>query len=695
MSTDKYQLLSERERVLVNSTMYLGSNVRTPIQDWFVIENKLQHKELDIHYLASKMVDELLINVSDHSSTKEGAHLSLMKVTIGENYVEVTDNGGILVDIHPETGYWIPYLIFGNLGGGSKTGFDEDSTRGGQNKIGASLVNILSKRFIVKTSDGNKSYYQEFSNNMTEYTEPVISKSKHKGTTITFYPDFDAMNYDCKVKGKFNDDDIIAFNTRVYEMAFSNPQILTYLNGNKILINSSEKYISLLGHKNYVTIENNGWDLSITNSSKKNYEHISLVNSIRTHADNSTHTQYVTDKIVGIIREYLVKKYKIELSPGEIKQHLMLVLTCKISLPKFDSQVKERLTTPVSAWNKKIVFDELFEKKLIKSTFLNQIIEDIKSRTSAKEFEKLKEDTKKAVNTDTKSVPKFLDATTKIREFATLYLSEGDSAYKAVNSARNPKFDASFPLKGVVLNVRNTEVSKIMKKEGSEIFNIVSITGMKPGQKRFSKPDGIWLKAKMDKSIILINENDFYVMNRETETIRRPTTSRIIDNNVTPTHEELLVYHNMVKDEVIVRELEPGVRFGKIALAMDADMDGHKILALNISNFDVLWPSYIKEGRLYKLVTPIIRVRHNGEEIEFYTEDDFEHWFNSLSKSQQSKASILHVKGLSGHTAKQFKKFLMSRDNFKKIVYSDGDFEYINDIFSSNNAQYRKDWMTK
>ena len=129
--SEKYQLLSERERVIVNSTMYLGSNVRSEHSDNYIINGKLKKSSLNIHYLLRKMADEVFINVTDHSTTKEGGHLSKLQVDVGDNFVSAFDDGGIPVEIHSELGMYIPFLIFGNLGGGSKTGYDEDSSRGG------------------------------------------------------------------------------------------------------------------------------------------------------------------------------------------------------------------------------------------------------------------------------------------------------------------------------------------------------------------------------------------------------------------------------------------------------------------------------------------------------------------------------------------------------------------------------------
>lgn len=683
-SVDNYQLLSERKRVIVNSTMYLGSNIRSSYQDYYLIDNKLEQKDLAIHYLSRKMLDELLINVMDHSSTKEGRHLSKMNVVLDPKFISVEDNGGIPVEMHPSLNMWIPYLIFGNLGGGSITGIEEDSARGGQNKIGASLVNILSTKFIVETSDGINSYYQEFSNNMTAYTEPVIKPCRKRYTKVTFFPDFEKINY-TNINGDlvhhFIEEDIISFNTRVNEVAVCNPSIKTVLNGKHIKVNSMQHYASLLS-KETVCISNNNWDLCVIPSVNREFGHISFINSIRTHDSRSTHVNYVTDKIVSEIRKFSKKKHKIDIKPADVKNCMIVSLSGKIREPKFDSQVKEYLTTPISSFDRNIQLDDKFINDIIKSKIVSNLIEWAKNKSIKLENAKLKEKERKALENDPKYIKNFSDATCKTKEVCRLFLTEGNSANKSVVSARNPKTDASFPLQGVPLNVRGVPIKKVLTNK--ELFNIITISGLKVGMKSFTKSDGIWYSVKIENNTFMMNEHDIY---KTKDGIFRKATKRYIQEIIEDPSSQMEDYKS---NPNIIRQLANGLRFNEIVLTPDADVDGYKIVALHINNFNLLWPEFIKEGRLKLLKTPIVRINKGSKEFEFYTKDEFLEW----QKENSLKGfAVSYIKGLSGHSEEQFKRYINDPNNFYTITQDDNSDDLLDEMFSSNKSDNRKNWL--
>ena len=124
-----------------------------------------------------------------------------IKVTINDDnsITFYNDGDGILVEYMEEHKMYPPTLIFGSLLSG--TNFDDNEARewGGRNGYGAKLANIFSLKFIVETvcHINKKKFYQEFTNNMQNKTEPVITSAKIKPyTKITWYPDFESFNMD-------------------------------------------------------------------------------------------------------------------------------------------------------------------------------------------------------------------------------------------------------------------------------------------------------------------------------------------------------------------------------------------------------------------------------------------------------------------------------------------------------------------
>lgn len=174
---------------------------------------------------------------------------------------------------------------------------------------------------------------------------------------------------------------------------------------------------------------------------------------------------------------YLETKKKIKVKPSLVKDSLAVFMDCSIENPSFDSQTKERLTTKVTC--------------KLSDDFLKKIVNNLNIVEKAMAQQNIK-DTKENTKTDGKKyskligIPKLDDAfhagTSKSHE-CTLILTEGDSA-KAMAlsglSQEQRKFYGVFPLKGKVLNVKDTSVRKVEQTE--EIANLKKIIGLESGK---------------------------------------------------------------------------------------------------------------------------------------------------------------------------------------------------------------------
>jgi len=131
--------------------------------------------------------------------------------------ISIKDDGrGIPVDIHPKFGIPAIELVLTNLHAGGKFNQNVYKYSGGLHGVGAKCVNALSEWFKVEVYRDGKVYYMEFARGKTVRKLEVIGKSKHTGTLITFKPDPEIFTQ--KTEFKF---DILA--TRLRELAFLNP----------------------------------------------------------------------------------------------------------------------------------------------------------------------------------------------------------------------------------------------------------------------------------------------------------------------------------------------------------------------------------------------------------------------------------------------------------------------------------------
>jgi DNA gyrase/topoisomerase IV subunit B len=133
------------------------------------------------------------------------------------------------------------------------------------------------------------------------------------------------------------------------------------------------------------------------------------------------------------------------------------------------------------------------------------------------------------------------------------------------------------------------------------------------------------------------------------------------------------------------------LRYGGLVIAADQDFDGYHIAALVINMFQVLWPELLKQGFLYKLQTPIVRVVKGKTELEFMNLADFREW----EGTQRTKNYVTtYLKGLGGNDSKYFKKYLSDEKYLIPIrVEGDEDIEALQIAFDKTNADARKKFI--
>jgi DNA topoisomerase-2 len=479
--SSKYQKLSEIEHVIARPGIYIGSIANTRQMAWQVEDNKMVEYEIDYNPGLMKLFDEIISNsVDEHIRS---GNVTTIKVNTfpltGE--IRVEDNGGIPVVKHKEYGTYIPEMIFGELRTGSNFN-DDDRMTAGMNGLGSKLTSIFSTYFAVDTRDGKKAFFQEFKDNLSYKSDPKITdgKNKAKGTKITFIPDYEKLG--CTLD-EFN---LKKIKRRVYDVAGCNPGIKVFYNDKEIKINSFSDYVSMFSETFEIDITND-YEIALTATPDDGFKQVSFVNGIDTF-NGGTHIDYVLNGIVAKIREFVKKKHKVDVKPNMIKQQLFLIMKCKVNAPSFTSQTKEFMSTEVRDYGTSYTPSDKFIKKLLSSEIVQKVLDWVEGEKRRNELAELRKLNKQTQNTNfLKRIEKFDDATSKQRDECTLFLTEGDSAAKAVLSSRNSKVHAVFPLRGKLLNVRDIEVKKLANND--EFQNIMAIIGLKIGQKVERKID--------------------------------------------------------------------------------------------------------------------------------------------------------------------------------------------------------------
>lgn len=468
---NKYKKLDDISHVLQRSGMYVGSIKMNEGNKWILTEeNKMSFNEITFNPGFLKLFDEIIMNSVDEFK-REGTKLNTIKVSITENKISVWDNGGIPVVKHQEHNEWIPEMIFSNLKAGSNFNDDEERTGSGTNGVGSSLVNIFSTEFIISTCDAKNSFYQVFSNNMRERTEPIIKKSKKNHTEISYIPDYEKF----KMEGL----DEIHFNLlkkRTIDIAACNPNIKIYFNEELIKSNTFPDYVSLYTEGAFFeSNKEKTWSIGIA-ASNDGFRQVSFVNSTETY-DGGSHVDYVLNQIISELRTFFQKKHKVDIKPSEIKNHIFLFLNTTIINPSFSSQTKEKLITEVKDFG----FTYQVSAKLIKEILKSEIVETILdwiSRKKDAEANKLAREVNK--NLAKIKVDKLIDAKGKNRQKCSLCLFEGDSASSPFRDYRNEDTQGAFCLRGKFVNAMDMTNVKLI--ENKEVLNFMAAMGLRLGE---------------------------------------------------------------------------------------------------------------------------------------------------------------------------------------------------------------------
>ena len=415
---DKYKKLDDIDHVLARPGMYVGSIKPHTANKWIVDECKMTQRELTHNPGFLKLFDEIVTNSVDESK-REGTRLNTIKVSVDQNIgiVTVWDNGGIPVVMHQEHKEWIPEMIFSNLKAGSN--FDDTEARSwaGTNGVGSSLTNIYSTSFEISTCDGKNHFVQTFTNNMRDRTEPVIKKSKQNHTKITFRTDFNRFG----LTG-IDTDHMLMLEKRVYDLAACNTNVRIFFNDTLINFKTVEDYVKIYTEDYfYETRKDATWSLAVA-PSDNGFQQISFVNSTETY-DGGTHVDYILNQIITQMREFFLKKHKVDIKPSELKGHMKIFLNATVINPSFSSQTKEKLITEVKEFGTTYEVDKKTIQAILKSEIVNSVLDWIQQKKSADDSKLQRELNKKLSKL---KVDKLIDAKGKDRWKCSLGLFEGD-----------------------------------------------------------------------------------------------------------------------------------------------------------------------------------------------------------------------------------------------------------------------------
>jgi DNA topoisomerase-2 len=493
-----YQRKTHREHILSLPDTYVGS-IETANEEVFLHEGeKFKSETIAVNPGFYKLIDELLVNAHDHairlrqkSSTDPVKKINVLCTP--EGFTIENDGEPIDVAEHPEHKVWIPQMIFGELLTSTNYNKDEKKLVGGKNGYGVKLVNIFAKEMKVIVHDKARKllYEQTFEDNMTKIGKPNVTTPKKKpdvlSVAIGWKPDFARFGMTEITEGMRR-----LIERRVWDLAMTlGKDVKVCYNGELVKCRTLLDYAKAFlpdGAPVVAEAPNDRWHIVIADSPTDKQFAMSFVNGIWT-SKNGTHVDAITSQVVNHVVEFLETKKKIKVKPGLVRDNLAVFVTSMIENPSFTSQTKESLTTKQSAFGSSPKLSDESLKKIVTKLNLVSTIVEAQSAKDAKDNSKT--DGKKQSRIT--GIPKLDDAVqagTKDSAKCTLILTEGDSAKAMALSGLSQEQRKTFgvyPLKGKVLNVKDTSDSKV--EQTKEIAELKKIIGLTSGKKYTSVAD--------------------------------------------------------------------------------------------------------------------------------------------------------------------------------------------------------------
>ena len=618
---------------------------------------------------------EILSNSIDEAREGYGKEIEVTRFL--DNSIEVSDHGrGIPLDYNEKEGRYNWDLVYCELYAGGK--YDNNSADGmyeyslGLNGLGACATQYSSEYMDVTVTRDATVYTLHFEHgeNIGGLKKEPASPRAKSGSVQRWKPDREVFT-DINIPLEFYQDTLkkqamtnagikftlfneTAEGMELYEYYYENG-IVDYLNEN-------------VGDKGFTTVE--VWDAERKGRDREDKPEYRVKmqiafcfsNSVQMleYYHNSSWLEHggspdkaVKNAFVYAIDQYLkqngkYKKNESKISFVDVSDCLALVINSFSTQTSYENQTKKAI-------NNKFIQEAMteflrhqlevyfIENRADAEKIANQVLANKQSRENA---EKVRIDVKKKLTGSmdvTNRVKKFVDCRTKDVSLREVYIVEGDSALGSCKLARNPDFQAIMPIRGKILNCLKADYAQIFKSD--IILDLVRVLGC-----------GIEIKTKHNKNIETFN----------------------LDN----------------------------LRWDKVIICTDADVDGFQIRTLVLTMIYRLMPTLIDVGKVYIAESPlyeieITKTKRKGEQLFAYTELEKEQILQKLAEDGLTKDhddfDIKRSKGLGENQADMMSLTTMHPATRRLIRVTPENVERTAMMFElllGNNLEGRKDYIS-
>lgn len=342
---------------------------------------------------------------------------------------------------------------------------------------------------------------------------------------------------------------------------------------------------------------------------------------------------YAIDSYLKSTNKYTKNESKINFN--DIEESLIFISNCHSNIASYENQTKKAVTNKfiqeaMTEFLRHQLEVYFVENKQEADKIADQILINKRSRENA---EKARLNIKKKLTADNdlaNRVEKFVDCRSKDPAEREIYIVEGDSALGSCKLARDARFQAIIPVRGKILNCLKADYNQIFKND--IITDIIKVLGC-----------GVEISAK-SKNLVEFN----------------------LDN----------------------------LRFDKIIICTDADVDGYQIRTLILTMIYRLMPTLIAENKVYIAESPLYEITCKDKTYFAYTDKEK----NDITAKLTGKVSVQRSKGLGENEPEMMKKTTMDPATRKLLLVTPEEIErtaWYFDVLLGNNLQGRKEFIAE
>ncbi len=662
-NADQIQVLEGLEAVRKRPGMYVGDNGKRGLHQMFkeVLDNS---------------VDEALAGHCDH----------IIVTLLKDNSMSVQDNGrGIPVDKHKKMGVSALQVVMTVLHAGGK--FDNEGgggykTSGGLHGVGVSCTNALSKWMETTVKREGKIYKQRYEQGRPKGDVAVIGKlkdTKETGTTQHWMAD------DTVLTETIYDNHIIK--TRMRELAYLNPKVkfefvdeqnpdesetFYYQRGIPQLVEDVNEGKDTIHPVVYFKKIKEATEIEVALQYHDSYNTTVLAFSNNIHnPDGGTHVSGFSAALTRSINSYakkmgFLKEKDNNFTSEDVSDGLTAVISLRLANPAYNSQDKVKLVTPeVQGLTNSLVGDGLTtffeEHPPIARRIVDKSMVAQRAREAAR---KAAESIRRGNAMDTFGLPgKLTDCQSKDVDKCEIFLVEGDSAGGSAKQARDRVTQAVLPLRGKILNVERARIDKALDNE--EIKSLIAALGV-----------GIDLTLGRSNNLTEDNGQDAL------DFTDAEGTNGKKNGKAEPAYVLAGVSSKDKKKEKEVEFDLTKLRYGKVIIMTDADVDGEHIRTLLLTFFYRYMKPLIVAGHVYLAQPPLFVIKAGSNERHYaMTENERDEIVKGMKKKN---VQVQRFKGLGEMNADELEETTMAPDKRKLLqVKLDTQFEMeIEEMFS-------------